>query len=113
MTAETAMVLPLLVAVALALVWVVSVGVAHVRLVDAAREGARMSARGDAPSEVVEAVETMVPDEATVEVADGQDDGTTRVTVRLRARVDLPLVRRLAVDLDATAVSANEAVASS
>lgn len=110
-TAETAMVLPLLVAVALALVWVVSVGVTHVRLVDAAREGARMSARGDEPSAVVEAVETMAPDEATVEVTDGEDDGTTRVTVRLRSRVDLPLVRRLAVDLDATAVSADEAVA--
>lgn len=109
-TAETAMVLPLLVAVALALVWVVSVGVTHVRLVDAAREGARMSARGDERSAVVEAVETMAPDEATVEVTDGED-GTTRVTVRLRSRVDLPLIRQLAVDLDATAVSADETVA--
>ena len=46
-TAELAMVLPLLVAVAIGLVWLLSVGAAQVRAVDAARETARALARGD------------------------------------------------------------------
>ncbi|MFD1824584.1 TadE family type IV pilus minor pilin [Mumia zhuanghuii] len=108
MTAETAMVLPFLVALAFALVWVVSLGVTHVRLVDAAREGARMAARGDDREDVVDAVEQMAPEGATVEVVDGEDEATTRVIVRLRSRVELPVVRQLAVDLDASAVSADE-----
>ena len=46
-TAEAAAVLPLLVAVALGLVWVLGLTVAQVRLVDAARDVAREVARGD------------------------------------------------------------------
>ena len=46
-TAELAMVLPLLVAVSLGLVWLLAVGAAQVRAVDAARETARALARGD------------------------------------------------------------------
>ena len=48
MTAELALVLPLLVAVTLGLVWLLAVGAAQVRTVDAARETARAVARGDA-----------------------------------------------------------------
>jgi hypothetical protein len=46
-TAELALGLPLLVAVAIGLVWLLAVGAAQVRVVDAAREGARALARGD------------------------------------------------------------------
>lgn len=46
-TAEAAVVLPLLVLVALLMTWVVSIGVAHVRVVDAARETARAAARAE------------------------------------------------------------------
>lgn len=46
-TAEAAVVLPLLALVALALVWLVSIGIAQVRVVDAARDAARAVARGD------------------------------------------------------------------
>ena len=46
-TAELAMGLPLLVAVTIGLVWLLSVGAAQVRTVDAARETARAVARGD------------------------------------------------------------------
>ena len=41
------MVLPLLVAVTIGLVWLLAVGAAQVRTVDAARETARALARGD------------------------------------------------------------------
>lgn len=46
-TAELVMVLPVLVAVALGLVWLLAVGAAQLRTVDAARETARAVARGD------------------------------------------------------------------
>ncbi len=41
------MVLPTLVALALGLVWVLALAVAQVRVVDGAREAARLAARGD------------------------------------------------------------------
>jgi len=47
-TAEVAVVLPVLVAFVVALVWVVALAAAQVRVVDAARETARAAARGDA-----------------------------------------------------------------
>lgn len=47
-TAELAMVLPVLVAVTVGLVWLLAVGAAQIRVVDAAREAARVAARGDA-----------------------------------------------------------------
>lgn len=46
-TAEAALVLPLVALFALALVWLVSVGIDQVRVVDAARDAARALARGD------------------------------------------------------------------
>ena len=45
-TAEAALVLPVIAAFALALVWLVSVALAHVRAIDAARDAAREIARG-------------------------------------------------------------------
>lgn len=52
-TAELAMALPLLVAVTVGLVWLLGVGAAQLRVVDAARETARASARGDAAEDAV------------------------------------------------------------
>src|SRR4051812_3291442 len=46
-TAEAAAVLPLLIAAALGVAWLVSLTVAQVRVVDGAREVARAVARGD------------------------------------------------------------------
>lgn len=47
MTAELAMVLPLLVAVTALLAWLLSLGLGQVQMIDAARETARALARGD------------------------------------------------------------------
>jgi hypothetical protein len=52
-TAETAMVLPLLVALTGMLAWLLSLGVAQVRTVDAAREAARALARGESQEAAV------------------------------------------------------------
>src|SRR4051794_31429186 len=46
-TAEAAIVLPLVGLLTLALVWMIGVGLAQVRVVDAARDAARAVARGD------------------------------------------------------------------
>lgn len=107
-TAETAVVLPFVIAVAFALVWVVSLGVTQVRLVDATREAARMSARGDDPSKVRAAAEQMAPDGAQISLdADGGPMTTVRISVE--EQLALPLLDQLPpVRLEAEAVSANE-----
>lgn len=106
-TAETAMVIPVLVALMLILVWIVSLGIAQVRLVDAAREAARMSARGDPAAEARHTAEKIAPDGTVVEIHEG--DGLTRVQADLTVHADLPLVGDLgAVDLSAQASSVSE-----
>ena len=46
-TAELALAIPLLLSLTIGLVWLLSVGAAQVRMIDAAREAARATARGD------------------------------------------------------------------
>jgi Flp pilus assembly protein TadG len=52
-TAELALGIPLLVSLTIGLVWLLTIGISQVRMVDAAREAARASARGDAESAAV------------------------------------------------------------
>ena len=66
-TAELALAIPLLVSMTLGLVWLLSVGATQVRMVDAAREAARASARGDPAGEAVARGEQVAPG-ATVTV---------------------------------------------
>lgn len=63
------MVLPILVAVTWGMVWLLSVGLAQVRTVDAARETARAAARGDPTSVAVAAGRRVAPPGAAVTVA--------------------------------------------
>ncbi len=71
-TAELAMSIPLLVSLTIGLVWLLSVGVAQVRMVDAAREAARATARGDPVDEAVSRGERVAPGSTvTVTVSDG------------------------------------------
>ena len=67
-TAELALVLPLLVAVTIGLVWLLAVGAHQLRAVDAARETARALARGDTPEAAVAVGEQVAPEGATVRV---------------------------------------------
>jgi Flp pilus assembly protein TadG len=46
-TAELALGIPVLVSLTIGLVWLLTIGLAQVRMVDAAREAARAAARGD------------------------------------------------------------------
>ena len=85
-TAELALGLPVLMAVTLGLVWLLSVGAAQVRTVDAARETARAVARGDDRGAAVAVGERVAPDGVRVVVA--AEDG--RVVVRAEGHVPGP-----------------------
>ena len=82
-TAELALTLPLLVAVTLGLVWLLAVGVAQVRLVDAARETARAAARGESTTEAVRLGEQVAPRDATMRVTAGTQTVVARAEVEL------------------------------
>lgn len=75
--------LPLLFAVALGLVWLLSVGAAQVRTVDAAREAARAAARGDDAQAARAAGQRVAPEGVTVAVSSsgGQVVATATGTV--------------------------------
>lgn len=68
-TAELALVLPALVAVTAGLVWLLAVGAAQVRVVDAAREAARAAARGDDDAAAIARGERVAPPGSTVTLA--------------------------------------------
>lgn len=60
-TAEAALVLPVLAAVTLALVWMLGLAVTQVRVTDAAREAARAVARGDPVEEATALAHVAAP----------------------------------------------------
>jgi Flp pilus assembly protein TadG len=83
-TAELAMALPMLVAVTLALVWLLAVGAAQLRVVDAAREAARAVARGDSTGDAVAAGVTVGPSGTRVTVDTSGDDIVAEATAEVR-----------------------------
>jgi hypothetical protein len=85
-TAETVMVLPLLAAVSLGLAWVLTLAGTQVRVVDAAREVARATARGEDRSAAVALGRRVAPRGALIEVEVQQ--GT--VVVHVRSTVEGP-----------------------
>ena len=99
--------LPLLAAVTIGLVWLLSVGSAQIRSVDAARETARAVARGDDVAEAVALGRRVAPDGAEVTVSSGGG----QVVATSSARVEGPggLFGFLpAVTVHAEAVAADE-----
>ncbi|MET0741266.1 MAG: TadE family type IV pilus minor pilin [Candidatus Nanopelagicales bacterium] len=106
-TAETAVVLPVLVLVLVLAVWAVGAAVAQLTLVDAARSAARAVARGEPISSVRAAALAAAPRGAVVDVRPGEDV----VHVQVSVTVDAPgPMGRLLPDLPlrATAVAADE-----
>lgn len=101
-TAEAAMVLPALVALALVLVWGLVAAADQIRCVDAARAGARAAARSEPESAVRDAARTAAPSRARVTVR--REGGLWYV------RVEAPTVgpRALALTLSAEAAAMAE-----
>ncbi|MEU6139962.1 TadE family type IV pilus minor pilin [Streptomyces sp. NPDC047081] len=101
-TAESAVVLPVLVMFATALVWGLLVVAAQIQCVDAARTGARAAARQDPADAVVEATRRAAPRGAEVTVS--REGDQVRVTVTARP----PALRALPFEVREEAVAAAE-----
>jgi Flp pilus assembly protein TadG len=85
-TAELAIGIPLLVALTAGLVWMLAVGAAQVRVIDASREAARAVARGDDTTSAQDLAARIAPEGARVRV----EVGETEVVVTTSARVRGP-----------------------
>lgn len=83
-TAETAVVLPALVALLALLLAVVGHALDHAQIVDAARSGARLAARGEPSTAVERAVLAEAPDGSQVRIE--MTESTVRVSVLAPAR---------------------------
>jgi hypothetical protein len=101
------MALPLLLAVTLALAWLLCLATAQLRMVDAARETARAVARGEAPGDAVERGREVAPPGAQLQVTTDDDlvvvSGSVEVDGVGGLFAGLP-----AVVLEARAVAARE-----
>jgi hypothetical protein len=78
------MVLPALAAVALALAWLVALAATQVRVVDAAREVARATARDEGGAAAVALGRRVAPDGARITLEKGDDVVTVRVVATVR-----------------------------
>ena len=106
-TAETVMVLPLLVVVTLGLAWLLSLAATQLRVVDAAREVARAVARDENRSSAVALGRRVAPAGSRIQIRDGE--ATVVVTVRAQVRGPGRLFAFLpGVAVDAEAVAAQE-----
>jgi Flp pilus assembly protein TadG len=101
-TAETAVVLPVLLLVLAGAVAAVTVVGAHLRCVDAAREGARAAARGEDVAVVTGIVGRAAPRDAVVTVVMGKDEVRVTVTARIAPLGPVPL--RITVSAEAVAL---------
>lgn len=106
-TAELAMAVPLLVALTVGLVWLLSVGLAQIQMVDAAREAARAAARGEAVAQAEARGQQVAPAGSVVVMATSGDRVTVTVTGSCRPPGGL-LGFLPAVTLHARAVAAVE-----
>lgn len=108
-TVEMAVVLPALVLMLAAGLWLVAAAVGQLRCVDAAREGARTLARGDPQVLAIARAEAVAPASGRVRVA--REPGWVRVTVTATVRPFSGWAGRLpALRLTATASAAEEGV---
>ncbi|MER5596788.1 TadE family type IV pilus minor pilin [Streptomyces sp. NPDC002265] len=97
-TAESAVVLPVLVLFALALVWALLVAAVRIQCVDAARTGARAAARQDSADLVLAVTRAAAPSGAEVSVGRSGDQVRVVVVARPPALHGLPFeVREEAV----------------
>ena len=83
-TAETAVVLPVLLVVLAAAIWVLASVAGQLRCVDAARVGARAAARGDVTQDVTAAAARVAPAGAQVRVVRSGDEVTVEVAAQVQ-----------------------------
>jgi Flp pilus assembly protein TadG len=106
-SAETAVVLPFLVAVTIGLVWLVGVAVTQIRVVDAARETARAAARDESAATAVQLGRRVAPTGSRIDLQ--RSEGTVRVHVVAEVRGPGGIFAFLpALEVDGRAVAASE-----
>lgn len=105
-TAETAVLLPVLLVVLAAAVGVLACVAAQLECVDAARAAARAASRGDGPADVRLTGERLAPSDARVSVS--AQEGTVEVVVSAQVRPFGRLLRLPAVPVSGRAVAAVE-----
>jgi hypothetical protein len=101
------MVLPLLVALTIALAWLLSLGITQVRVVDAARETARALARDEPERVAIGLGQQAAPPGASIEVSHADDSVVVVVTSPVHGPGGL-FGGLPGVDLRARAVAAQE-----
>ncbi|OUM42014.1 hypothetical protein B8W73_10400 [Arthrobacter agilis] len=103
-TAEVAVVLPILVVLLALLLGTAHIGTVQLQLEEAARAGAREAMRGESSASVEQTVRRLAGSNATTSVA--VRSGWT--TVEVRARVEGPVVDLMGIELTATASGKEE-----
>ena len=104
-TAEMALALPALVAVVLALAWLLGLGVTQGVVAQAAREGARAAARGDSVIEIRDAARQVAPEAAVSVRSSGR---VIRVTATVSRTPPIRFLGPLAREVRASATSWRE-----
>ena len=82
-TAELALGIPLLLALTAVLVWMLAVGAAQVRVIDASREAARAVARGDDVAAAEAVAVRIAPEAARVSIVVGDSEVTVTTSTRV------------------------------
>lgn len=107
MSAETAVALPVLLAVTLGLAWLLALAVTQVRVVDAARETARAVARDESVDTATALGRRVAPEGSLITIDRG--DGIVRVRVAAEVRGPGGVFGFVpGVEVDAEAVAASE-----
>lgn len=104
-TAETALAIPALVVVVVALAWLLSLGLTQGVVAQAAREGARAAARGESAGVVRSAAWRVAPD-ASVTIR--RTGATVSVTASVRRTPPIRFLRPLGREVRASATSWRE-----
>lgn len=107
MTAETVIVLPLLVSVAVGLAWILALAANQVRVVDAAREVARASARDETTVQALALGRRVAPRGSVIDVQVHGETVVAHVSARVRGPSGV-LAFLPGVRLEAEAVAAVE-----
>lgn len=106
-SAETAAVLPLLVVVAVGLCWLVGLAVVQMRVTDAARESARLVARGESVDVATSLARRVAPDGSSVSVTTEAGVVVVRVSAPVRGPAGV-FSAWGGFDIDAEAVASAE-----
>ncbi|MFG2226093.1 TadE family type IV pilus minor pilin [Streptomyces sp. NPDC048644] len=102
MTAEAALVMPVLMVIAMALIWGLMAACARIECVDAARAGARAAARSEPRAAALRAARGAAPPGARVALAREGD------LVRVRVESELPGIGQLTLRVGGEAVALAE-----